>query len=772
MSMGKTGAEPEPLLGSRGRSPRVSLPVDPSEEELARDWSLSEVDKAEVRQCRGDDNRRRFAIQLCVLRQYGRFLDTYQPVPIKILTHLSRQLELPPVLFLADPDRSATESEYQERIRRYLGYQTFDQHIQAQLTRWLEARTTEGLFPGELRQRAESVLRSWRVVLPAPSTLERVVASVAVHAQQEVFARIAERLSPELCEALDGLLQVAPGDYRSALFRLKEYPPAASAAAILTYLARYQQVHALVADRIDLGTISPEVVRHLALLTKRYDAQALKRFAAAKRHAMLACFLVETEKTVLDHLVEMHDQYSVAMCRRARHAFEERHRQLRRQAKEGLDTVLEAIDVLLTPDYTGEEITAYVYRRIGAQRLREAVDSCREFQRLEDRGYLDELCARYTHLRRYLPAFLSLPFAAEPGSERLLAALSLLRRLDAGEIQELPEGAPCEFIPVAWRSALYRDSRTLDRRVWIIGLSLAVRDALRAGDLYLAASRHHVSFWNLVYNEQRWSRERDHAYATLVLPTAADEVLGRLRQEYANVLGRAERGLEENPFATVREDRLHLKRPDALEVSERTKQLRRVIETSLPRVRIEDLLQAVDAQSGFTRELRPLGGYEPRVPNLYHTQLAALIAHGTNLGIAAMGHSAEGITVDMLQHVSRFFLTDTTLKAANAILVNFHHRLALSALWGLGIASSSDGQRFGIQASSLLASFYPRYFGYYERAITLYTHVSDHLNSPSILYTMILRHSKNAQNTPYLSEFSPSEPKLMVRPISCIVYNL
>jgi TnpA family transposase len=39
--------------------------------------------------------------------------------------------------------------------------------------------------------------------------------------------------------------------------------------------------------------------------------------------------------------------------------------------------------------------------------------------------------------------------------------------------------------------------------------------------------------------------------------------------------------------------------------------------------------------------------------------------------------------------------------------------------------SSSDGQRFGIEASSLLASFYPRYFGYYDRAITVYTHLSD-----------------------------------------------
>ena len=44
----------------------------------------------------------------------------------------------------------------------------------------------------------------------------------------------------------------------------------------------------------------------------------------AKRHAMLTCFLVEAERNLLDHLVEMHDQYLTTMWRRARHAFEER----------------------------------------------------------------------------------------------------------------------------------------------------------------------------------------------------------------------------------------------------------------------------------------------------------------------------------------------------------------------------------------------------------------------------------------------------------------
>jgi hypothetical protein len=44
--------------------------------------------------------------------------------------------------------------------------------------------------------------------------------------------------------------------------------------------------------------------------------------------------------------------------------------------------------------------------------------------------------------------------------------------------------------------------------------------------------------------------------------------------------------------------------------------------------------------------------------------------------------------------------------------LGFQYRL------GQGTASSSDGQRFGIQADSLLAAFYPRYFGYYDRAVT------------------------------------------------------
>lgn len=50
--------------------------------------------------------------------------------------------------------------------------------------------------------------------------------------------------------------------------------------------------------------------------------------------------------------------------------------------------------------------------------------------------------------------------------------------------------------------------------------------------------------------------------------------------------------------------------------------------------------------------------------------------------------------------------------------------MPVSATWGDGTLSSFDGQRFAVQHDGLLGAVYPRYFGYYDRAVTLYTNLS------------------------------------------------
>ena len=79
---------PGPILSSRARRHLLVLPEEPTDEDLVQHWTLSEADTREVLRCRGEDNRRRFALQLCALRTYGRFVPNQAVVPVRILNYL------------------------------------------------------------------------------------------------------------------------------------------------------------------------------------------------------------------------------------------------------------------------------------------------------------------------------------------------------------------------------------------------------------------------------------------------------------------------------------------------------------------------------------------------------------------------------------------------------------------------------------------------------------------------------------------------------------
>ncbi len=697
-------------------------PADPSEDELARHWNLSPADLAEIARCRGPDHRRRFALQLCMLRGYGRFLGDYRQASLKILSHLSRQLDLPPVMFVDRPGRAQTERAQSLRIRRYLGLRSFDRAIAADLRDWLRQGAVEGRSAAELLACAEDKLCDWQVMLPATSTLERIVDAEVTYATTSLFETVTSRLSAPLRESIDLLVKVPEGDARSSLFRLKDYTKSANAAAIKGNIVRLRLIEELLGTGAELDDLNPKIVRQLGELGRRYDAGDFRRFAKPKRAALIACYLVEACKTLLDQIVEMNDLFLTAMNRKSRTAVEKRRKSMRRRARAGLHRVLGGVDSLAKAD--GAQTVGAFREEVDAPALVEAADACRAYERLEQRGHLDAMLSRYGTLRQYLPGFLALPFQAVAGSEPLIQAVEILRALDAGARGPLTPNDPHGFVPADWRPYLIEDGK-LNRHIWEISLAFAVRDALRAGGLFLVESRDHVSFWSLVHDDRSWQASRVQAYRRLGLPTDPQNFLAKIMASFDQAARSAADGLARNPFAAVRNGRLKLKRTDALPISHELRQLREAFQASYPRVRIEDLLQDVDEWCGFTRAFQPLAGYQSRAKDHHRSLLATLIAHGTNLGLAAMSQSVDTMTAEALQDTSRWFLREATLKAANTILVDYHHSLRFSQLWGDGSRSSSDGQRFVVERDSLLSSFYPRYFGYYGRALALYTHTSD-----------------------------------------------
>ena len=714
---------PAQFLPNRKRTQPIPLPRDFSDEEMDRDWFLSSQDKTEINKYRRSF-RLGIAVQLCAVRLYGRFLTGLQDLSPRILNHLASQLALPPTLTIEEPEREATALEQRKNILHYLGFQRFDDTRQAQLQTWLEEQATQGMLPDALFQQAEAFLLAQRTLLPGSSVLERLIIHVCSGVHAQLFETIAQRLPPTLQQTIEHLLRVPEGEQRSAFAQLKEYPPAATISSLQTYLARYQAVAATGIDACEPYLTAPAFQAYLFKLTRKYKAKDLKRFPTAKRYALMVCFLLEIRKELLDYLVRMHDQYVTELCRRAKRTYEQKHRELRKRQKRAVDIVLDTTTVLLDwPDHTPVS-KQELWPHETETALRRALSVLRVFQDLEERGYGDLLLARYPSLRKYFAAFLHLPFAAAHGSGPLLRAIHLVRQLDAGALKRLPQDAPIGFVPPELRRALKDKTGALHRNAWETGLALALKEALRSGDLYLPQSKHHVSFWDFMMSEPHWQTIKATACAELGQPDS-QHVRGQLTQQFHERATAAHQQFTGDPFAEIHTGRLTLKRDDKVLLPNSVTRLQRVIDTRLPTIRIEHLLMEVDQLTQFSRHFTPLQGSAARPRQFYKTLLAALISQATNLGVVAMSASVHDLPVDRLRHVLHFFVREETLNAANAELVNHHHQLPLSAVHGRGTLSSSDAQRFGIRASSLLASYYPRYYGYYEKAIGIYTHVSD-----------------------------------------------
>jgi hypothetical protein len=215
--------------------------------------------------------------------------------------------------------------------------------------------------------------------------------------------------------------------------------------------------------------------------------------------------------------------------------------------------VLGAVDALVAAD--GAQTITEFRSAQNPPALIEAAIACRAYERLEARGHLDAMLARYGTLRQYLPAFFALPFQAAAGTEALLTAIEILRALDAGTRTGLTIDDPHGFVQADWRSHLVTGGK-LNRGIWEISLAFAVRDALRAGSLFLIESRDHVSFWNLVYDDKNWQQTREQAYQRLDLPINGQAFLTKITREFERAVRAAEHGLASNRFAAVSNGRV------------------------------------------------------------------------------------------------------------------------------------------------------------------------------------------------------------------------
>lgn len=696
-----------------------------TEDEIIRDWSLNNADNAFVVKF-NKSYRLWIYLQLCALRLFGQLLDNPNRLDSQIIGYACKALKLPIVATVNIPDRDATRTEHKKLIFDYLGFSKFEEAVNI-FHNWLKQKihvgtmTCEQIYPD-----AEIYLIKNKIALPTTYHLKREINSFCFQQQEALFNDVYKKLPPLLIKSINLVLETIENDTESWFQKFKEYPGSATITLLQDYLQRYKKLADINVGQADLSDVPFEFAHHLYRLGRYYDAWKIKRFRPAKRYTLMAVFLSESQKIVIDYLIQMHDQYISGICRECKHIHEQNLQGYKRKNEAAIDQLECFIDYVLEQDNTNPFVLDDIYKETTSKaELQQARDDMRQYKITSKYGYAKLLQNRYSSMRRYFTEFIQLPFLNEKGSQDIQEAIDLIRQLDDQKISVLPKTAYTKFIDRQIVDDIYNQDGTLKRNLWEIGLAIAIKDGFRSGDLFVAHSNKHVSFWNLVYKEEQWKETKSNAYQQLGIEENSQIAVANVVERFHQTAKTAEKQFGQDDFADIQQSKLVLRKKDKIDIPIDVERLQSLINSYLPKIKIEQLLIEVDHMTGFTKHFTPIHGQESQPKQFYKTLIASILAQATNIGMATMQDCTTGITTDMMRYVTDSHIREETIKSSNAELVNRHSQLAISKVHGDGSLSSSDGQRFIITASSLLSSFYPRYCGYYEKIIGVYTHMSD-----------------------------------------------
>ncbi len=708
-----------------------SWPPEVARSDLVAHFTLSVDDRRWVRSHRGAAERIGLAVQLCGLGYLGFVPVDMASTPWEVVAFLGEQIGVAAPSF----NRYAREVDGRTRRRHVAavveqaGWRVCGPGEWKALGDSLTARALEHDTPSVLFRQALGQLRTDNVVRPGLDRLMRAVSTARVTAQDEIRRRLGPELTPERCDQLDALVATDAELGVARLVWLNDGATSASAERVKLEVAKLAYLEGLGTHRLDLSVIPPERLRQLAMLARRSTPQALRQMAPERRHPILLAALGAAHTEIVDEIVRLFDMVLANTDGAAREKVAVRQAEAVRSDVERLAVLDDILDVVLDVDLDDAAVGAGV-RGLGPERLAGAARS--DDDRLpRDGGHLDLMEARFSHVRSFAPQALgALTFAASGSPSEVLNAVVLLQAMNAGSRRHVPDDAPVDFVPARWRpyldAARAAGDDNLYKHYWELCVLFALQGGLRSGEIWVKGSRRYADPASYLIAVAAWPARREEVMELTKVPATFAERLTAIDAEMSRYLDDLEALLADpdSPVSVDADGQLHLKALTAEVIDPEVLAQRDAVVARLPRVPLTELLIEVDRESGFSAHLTHAGGASPRHPELEHRRnlYAAILSLACNFGSTRMAE-LTGISADTIDWTIRWYLREDTLRAANAAIVNAHHRHPLAAAQGGGTLSSSDGLRMPMRGKSLTGRALSRYF--VHEGLTSYTHISD-----------------------------------------------
>lgn len=666
------------LLTDSERHALFTVPA--AREDLARHYMLSSRDLALVAVRRGDTNRIGFAVQLALMRHPGFGFTLEGGAPDHLVAFMGEQIDVSASAFDTYAVRPATASVHAREVGDALG---------------LRGPTNADL--------------------PSPSVIERAGIAGRARARQRTYDALLACVPVESLAKLDATLVVDPKTSLTPLAWLREIATAPTPDNVRGLLDRLARVRDIGLPVTIGDAIHADRLRQFVREGRASSAQLIGRYTPSRRRATLAAMILDLESRLTDAALDMADRIIGGSFTRGNNKQKRSYAETTRDVGRIMRLFDRTVAALAEAQESGMEGFAAVDAAVGWDKLLRARGQARRIADMAEENPLVRAADQWSRLRKFAPLLLeAIDFKAGRGSASTIAALNTLREMNRSGSRDVPMPFRKE-----WRTLVKAGGGKPDRRLWETGVLAHLRNKWRSGDVWVERSANYRKFDSYMLS----SAEAAPIAADLKLPATADAWIADRSRELDWRLKRFADGLARGEVEGVafKDGKLSVS-PVRADESAAAKDLAARIDALMPHVRITELLHEVARATAFPQAFLNVRTGEHH--DNENALLAAILADGSNLGLARMAAASQGVSPDQLIWTKSAYIAPDNYKAALARIINAHHSLPIASAWGQGSTSSSDGQFFRSGKRGSGAGDFNAKYGV-DPGFSFYTHVSD-----------------------------------------------
>jgi TnpA family transposase len=588
------------------------------------------------------------------------------------------------------------------------------------MEQWLVQRGLERDNERHLLEILCQKLHQEKILRPAIGALERIVGGIKERLHEETYERLSDLWRDELIEKLDNLLEIDPIRKVTHHRWLCSEPTSNTSRMINRTLEKVAFLKELKVDTWDLSVIPANRKKRLASIVHNNTNGYLQRMKPVRRYPLLVCFLWETLLDTTDTILSMYDDYWEKNVNGAKKSWELYKLGLVKTQHQALQVLTQTAKMVVDSTIESAKLRETIFENVPQDKVENAIEVILKTNKPLYQTYTYFLLKSYTKFKNFTPNLLkTLDFEVAFGKDNFRSGLDLVIGLQTGQKRKLSPDAPTNFVKQSWLNLLVSNN-SIETQPYELCVLSVLRDRLLSGDVFVGLSRKFADFNSFLIPKKRWEQDTE----TICLNLNGLDITGRIDQRIAQLgilLQPLAQRLEEAKDIRLENGVLVVPPLTAEDIPVSAQVLREEINQRLPKISIVDIIQEVDSWVNYSNVL----DFEATAldSTTHSLAYAALFGNACNLSLSDLARSSD-LAYDSLWWAAKNYFSDENLKNANDLLINFHHKQWLSAHWGDGTLSSSDGQRYATSGKIRNAKALPKYFAY-GQGITFYNYTSD-----------------------------------------------